>query len=370
MRLILALLILASPTWAAFGWKAPIPAPVTIVGTLTNFKLLVHLSGNDFKTVANGGKVESSSGHDVCFYSDSGGGTALTWEKLSYNGTTGDYWGYVQIASYTSSSIPYVFFGDSGITTNQGGAPWASGGWIGVWHLEDNAANTTVVDAVGAFNGIQGGGNTSGFVTAATVLNGATLNSAGAGAYVDFGNSAGMGAANNLSFSVWVQFVSTTGAWTGLLNKRNSGASTANYGVNYHSGDKIQMYFVGGSGLKLCGHTWSGNYTTGVWYHMAGTYTQNGSNTDMVLYKNGAAVATCGSEAGNLITDSENALLGMSYLTGETGNAKFDEYWLTNVALTANWIQARRDNDLTPGSAGTVVSTSGGSVIRSRIIIQ
>ncbi|MCZ6476940.1 MAG: hypothetical protein O6851_01285, partial [Gemmatimonadetes bacterium] len=57
-----------------------------VVGTHTNFALLVSATLVDLKTVANGGNVQNASGFDIIFTSDQAGNTRLAHEIERYDG--------------------------------------------------------------------------------------------------------------------------------------------------------------------------------------------------------------------------------------------------------------------------------------------
>ena len=99
------------------------------------------------KTVANGGHVANANGYDIGFYADSGGTTKLKWQVERYDGTSGNLIAWVKIPSVSSSSdtVFYLLYGDSSINTDQSDPPntWDSN-FKSVWHMADNAANTTI----------------------------------------------------------------------------------------------------------------------------------------------------------------------------------------------------------------------------------
>ena len=118
-----------------------------VPSTQSNFTVLVSLTDPALKTVANGGHVANANGYDIGFYADSGGTTKLKWEVEKYDGTTGNLIAWVKIPSVSSSTdtVFYLMYGDSSINTDQSDPPntWDSN-FKGVWHMADNAANTTI----------------------------------------------------------------------------------------------------------------------------------------------------------------------------------------------------------------------------------
>jgi len=60
----------------------------------TSFPVLISGTYSYLATTGNGGDVTSSSGYDIIFASDAGGATPLTFERESYNSSTGavNFW--------------------------------------------------------------------------------------------------------------------------------------------------------------------------------------------------------------------------------------------------------------------------------------
>src|SRR5438477_11294376 len=98
----------------AFGYYTPITvAAGQVPSTQTNFAKLTLQTDNRFKTVANGGHVQNSSGFDIRPYSDSSLSTALTYELERYNASTGEVVMWVKIPSLSDGYVTYLGYGDS-----------------------------------------------------------------------------------------------------------------------------------------------------------------------------------------------------------------------------------------------------------------
>src|SRR5437868_10595644 len=165
-----------TPTATATPTGTPTPTPTPAIGcrrsmtidhtkvpgTQSNFTVLVSVTDPALKTVANGGHVANANGYDIGFYADSGGTTKLKWEVERYDGTTGNLVAWVKIPSVSSSTdtVFYLFYGDSTNNTNQSDPPntWDSS-FKGVWHMADNAANTTIREST--VTGANGPNNTN-----------------------------------------------------------------------------------------------------------------------------------------------------------------------------------------------------------------
>lgn len=146
---------ITNPVWSN-GYKYRITVTVDntqIGGTdLLNYPLLVRGTLTDLKQNVSGGQVQSASGYDIIFTSDQAGTSRLNWEQESWNASTGAfaYWVNVPFVDSSTPTKIYLFIDKQGVTSFQGGVSQAT--WRGttaqlVYHLSDNAANTTVLDS-------------------------------------------------------------------------------------------------------------------------------------------------------------------------------------------------------------------------------
>src|ERR1035437_8448915 len=87
----------------------------------SSFPVLVSLSDATFKDASHSGHVQSSSGYDIIFTSDSAGTTKIPWEIESYDNVNGVLVAWVNVAtvSHTVDTVIYVFYGDASISTAQ-----------------------------------------------------------------------------------------------------------------------------------------------------------------------------------------------------------------------------------------------------------
>ena len=96
----------------------------------------------DLRTAANGGKLRSTSGYDVGFYTDKDCFTGkMSWETEQYDGVTGQaaYWVRVPTVYHDARTVFYLCYGNAAITTDQSSAAsvWDAG-FLAVWHLADH----------------------------------------------------------------------------------------------------------------------------------------------------------------------------------------------------------------------------------------
>ena len=138
---------------SAVGTIKTITIDHTKVGTAdsTNFTMLFKGTYSFLRTVANGGSVTNASGYDITFTSDAAGANFLNWELESYDPVTGTviFWIRIPTLSHTADTVIYMWYGNSLITGFQGGPLGAAydANYHLVYHLNDNAANTTIHDS-------------------------------------------------------------------------------------------------------------------------------------------------------------------------------------------------------------------------------
>ena len=126
-----------------------------------NFPMLFSGTYPYLATTSNGGSVTSANGYDIFFTSDANGTVPLAFEQESYSPSTGavNYWVKIPTLSHTTDTVIYLFYGNSSVTTDQSNKSgvWDSN-YLGMWHLEDQAANTAVSDSTSdANNGTAAG---------------------------------------------------------------------------------------------------------------------------------------------------------------------------------------------------------------------
>lgn len=169
---ILGVASLASPTNADWGFRKSITIDRTKVGasgtsqsTISDFPMLIHVTDNDLRTVANGGEVTDSSGDDIAFgaldTTTCGGlsGCAFYHEIESYSPTTGELVAWVRVTSINtnaaaSDTVIYIYYGNSDISSplESPDDVWDSD-FKGVWHLHDDFLDSTSNGNDGTNNG-------------------------------------------------------------------------------------------------------------------------------------------------------------------------------------------------------------------------
>jgi len=203
---------------------------------------------------------------------------------------------------------------------------------IGFWSLEDDAANTTVVDDTGNNNGTAST-NTSNLSEAAKVGDGFDLDGSAENVSV---TETGI-TADSMSIQAWVQPDDT--AANPIVSKRTSGNC---YQLAANASN--EPYFIVWSGGAAGSVTDTGNAmaTDGTFYHLVGTY----DGSDVRLYVNGSEVGTGDSFTGN-INDTTTAIKFGTDSPGGSNyfNGTIDEIGLWNRGLTSAEVTSLYNGD-------------------------
>src|ERR1700761_9200015 len=208
----------------------------------TNFPVYVVFTDPGLKSAANGGHVQSATGADISFFSDSRLTQLLSFELVSYNPSAGSLTAVIlcPTLSHSQNTVFYLAYGSTSMTSSAANptAVWA--GYAGVFHLEDNAASTSVYNSASGEGQASNGtslNNTSGMSTAGQLGSGLSLN--GSADKFDFGPYAVMNGSAALTYSGWINF-----------------RSLADYAVLIQ---RVDSAGAAGSILSLAGHWTTSN---------------------------------------------------------------------------------------------------------------
>lgn len=333
----------------SFAYKRSITIDHTKCGSSnsSNFPVLVSFTDATFKVVGSGGHVQNSNGYDICFYSDSALTSALFWEIERYISTTGELIAWVKAPTVSSSvdTVIYVGYGDSGISTFQSTATstWDTN-YNGVWHFPDGTTLGLLDSTSNAANGTNV--NTA---TATTGKNGGGIATSGS-KYANFG-SAGNYTTENFTLEMW-------------LNTTDGNGVLVCKGVNAIGG--YYMDLGGGILRTIINHSGSTDpiftyvtVTTNVWHHIV--FVRNG--TDGKFYYDGAGLTTYSPSITNPTSSADPLVIAQYYSnignTPVTGS--IDEFRISNVARSADWILTNYNSQNSPSTFFTLGSETSNS---------
>lgn len=252
---------------------------------LTDHAIFVAITNAALKTVANGGAVTSSSGHDIRLSSDTAGASLYNWEVVAYDGAAGTFIAEMKLPTVSASvdDVFYMPYGDAAITTFQGNiaGTWDAN-YKSVHHWGDGTTASFLDSTSNADNGTA-----TGPPTAASGLNGGgaiTCNQAISNQWVRGANVQNM---SSVTIETWVNYSGTPPASNGsLAGFVSTGGSPADKQVYINTAGKAAFWAydmsVGPVSLIAPSALSAG------WHQIVGT--TDGSN--IRLYVDGAQVAS------------------------------------------------------------------------------
>lgn len=302
-------------------------------------------------TVANGGKVTSSSGYDIAFVTDpsNGSATKLDFERVWWDPTTGacEFWVRIPTLSHTTDTVIYIYYGDATITTDQqsAAAVWDSN-FGGVWHGGDG----TTLSLADSTSHANNGTNHSATETTGQIGGAMNFSSAG-GQYVDVGSDASINLTGPWTIEYWFKY---TGSGTFQACVGNTGSGNGYLASSKWSGNQglVDIQNGGTEGTLFSGAL---TYTNPDYF--AVTFVPS---TSLRTYINGNPSTSTVSGVG--LCGTSGATLFGKIAAGFNWDGWLDEIRISKVERSADYFTATYNNTKTSSTffaAGT--ETSGGS---------
>ncbi len=341
-----------APSGASYYCRTVTIDHTKVPSTQSSFVVTVSGTYSYLATVANGGKVTSSSGYDIVAYSTTDcSGTKAAFTRPYWSATTGALQLRVLLTSVSSSSDTTfsIRYGDSTITTDQTDAATALAGFTSVYSLS-NGSTLSGADEKGTNNGSMTGSPTA---TTGKVDGAANLVAASS-QYIDVGTNASLDITGAMTIGAWIYLASSPASGVGyqIFSKDgSSGGRAYTFEVNNTTpGGLKNRFYVNGSSSLTLGST---VLSTGTWYHLVAVYIPDGTCT---VYLNGASdgTATCGP---SINTATASARIGSRAYSGfeEYFDGKIDEVFLIGGSgKAASWVQTKYNNENDPASFYTV----------------
>jgi hypothetical protein len=320
-------------------------------------------------TVANGGRVTSSSGYDIVFCTDHTNplGTKLAFERVMWSATTGLGEFHINVGTLTHSSslVIYVYYGDGTITTDQQNV---SGTW--------NAAYKSVYH----FPATTGAVTTSNVVDSGS--NGLTLNTVGGSPNIAAGLIGNAYSSTTTSDCVYRNSVTTypegasamtASAWFKLASAPGSAPSGAAAPVGWGSNSTNGQFLIflenspvgGNFATQVSYGSWSWDTN---WHNVVMVYPSGASSVaNIILYIDGSSVTISNPGSGALnVANNARQIVGANAPNPSAFNfpGLIDEVRVINGAITASQVTADYNSQQASStfiSVGSETSTGGGS---------
>lgn len=318
---------------------------------LTDFPLLVSVTDNALKTVANGGKVGKSDGTDILFTIDNS--TKLSHEIEKYDGVAGTLvtWVKVPSLSATANTTIYTYFGNSSASDQQDiTGTWGSN-YKGVWHLHSDLLDATSNNNDGTnVNSTNGTGK---------MADGQSFD--GVDDKVSVANSASLKPTSGLTLSGWIKRNGAQVSWAKpVWFGQNLSGPWGPYGFEFNDASDTQLNFHIASSSTSYDISSSTSLSDATWYYITGTY--DGSNVR--YYINGSSQ---GSTAATFTIGNYDTTYGLGIGDNAHSDSPFkgtiDELRVVDTVRSGDWITAEYNNQNSPSTFYSFgnVSTGGGS---------
>jgi hypothetical protein len=375
MKRLLLFLVSALPALAGYGHQGVITLGNSsqIPASQSNFTVLVCANmtlgnGNacasvpSLKTTGSGGYVTSASGYDIVFSSTTcSSPTPMSYEMPTYAGSTGQMEAWVLVPSLTASGSFYLCVGNSAITSFQGGAKGAAwdSNYVSIWHLP-NGSTLSLSDSTSNANT----GTAGGTVTAAggQIDGGATL-TAGTGTVIMGANTVNTSPA---TVSLWMYVPSLPGTATIAGFQQGYLGSTCDKTLYLDSSNKLHFYAWGGAAYSTS--TPGAALSQATWTYVVGSVGASGE----FAYINGAQVGSAANTTSYASYTGADISLGNACSAVANYQLTFssDEFRVSTIQRSANWIATEYNNQSAPSSFLTVGSlTTVGASAKKRIVV-
>ena len=323
---------------------------------LSNFPVLVSLTGNYLKTRANGGRIYSANGYDIEFR-DSGGVTKLDHEIEKYDPVAGTLVAWVEVptVSRSANTTFYMYYGNPGITTNQSNPTgvWDAN-YLAVWHLKEDPSitncptNKEICDSTSnARHGDMFGTMGSGAQVAGRIAG--SLSFDGTDDRIDIGSIVG----NRTAFTVSLWFRSSSTA--GPNKMWGEGSSTTGTPLTYldlnEAGNAGDVEFaVRDDGSTGAGVGDAGPWNNNQWHQMVGVQS---SKSARQLFVDGTTRGTDATTVGTVTLNTGN--IGAINHNGidQYFPGGIDEVRISSTNRSACWVGTEYNNQSNPGSDGS-----------------
>ncbi|MEQ8323202.1 MAG: DUF2341 domain-containing protein [Vicingaceae bacterium] len=331
---------------------------------LKDFPLLVSVTDNDLRTVANGGNVENGNGFDIVFVDDNGVPLAHQIEK--YNATSGNFIAWVKIPSLFPSVNTNItmYYGNTAVSGDPSSTQVWDNNYQAVWHLHDDFNDGTSVGNDGTNSGST---DAAGFIGDGQSFDGSNDFIFRTDANLN-GNipSLSSGSPDEFTLSGWI-YIDAINVRRPLLSKQGIGPGTdrgfvfmmeddnrlkAELFKNNVSGDRTEVYSTATLNINT-------------WYYISMTYEfVTDGTSECYLYIDGVNDGSTTTSVGPIVANGRDLDIGRYYWNGSTNyyhDGLIDEVRISDVVRSSDWITTEFNNQSDPSTFMSFGPETGGS---------
>jgi hypothetical protein len=316
-----------------------------VSGDLTNFPVLISLIESSLKS----GKLQSDAS-DLLFTDSNGTKLAHEIESFTQNNTHGELIAWVKISELPSSddTVISMYFGNSEISTQENPSAVWDGNYMGVWHLNDDPTGTIYDSTVKDNDGSSGGSMTSGDKVPAKIGEGIDFD--GSNDYIAFPDPL---STETMTLSCWVYLDAASADWITVAMK-NDGLSWFDWQFYARASDGEQANHAVFRTESVDSSEVDSDIvlSTGAWYYLVGEH--NGTHNH--FFTNGT-LTDSDIESDSVPDRNEDIWIGGNEVWGEYLNGRLDEFRVSNIARSSDWIATQHINQMDPNnfySVGTM----------------
>lgn len=337
------------------SWLYRIPITIDdakVASTQTGFPVQVDITN---ASLAAGAQAD---GDDILFTSVDGT-TKLDHEIEIYTTATGRLTAWVEVPSLTGTgggdTVIYMYYGNSGASNQQNATGVWDVSYQGVYHANDNAANTTVNDSTANNYDGTNAANTSGKTVTGKIGTALTFN--GSTDVTTLPNIPAINGVASTTISLWYNPTSLAD-YDNLIFKTN-GDATQRFGMQYGGSGNVDssavLFLVGSGSASTFNRSPSGVLANGTWVHLHMVFdgTQSGNQNRAKIYKNGVLQTTTNNDTIPALTTTDSA---NTIRWSPSADGLFDEVRVSNSARTADWISTEYNNQSATSTFYTIGS--------------
>ena len=314
-----------------------------VAGNLSDFVVYVDLA--DMSNAFWDNLTTASGTTDIVVKNSSGTSLSREIVAIDKSAKTGEMHFKADSLSGTSDTTFSISVGGTVLTNNQNTNTW-SNGYVGVWHLGENGGNHDDSTSTGK------DGTRQGNTYEANGKLGATQSFDGNNDYIEIG-SLGIGGDALLTVSAWVNLANLPSSGQHATVWGNYDSSTNRSLLNVSTDDQKLTAFAKAGGNTVIGDIKSGQaMAADTWQYVAVSLNATAGTAEVGL----DGVIASGDYLSAITADSH--VIG-AMDTNHYFDGLIDEFRISNVARSAEWIETEYNNQGSPGTFYTVTPEPG-----------